>query len=200
MLMLSGRLRVVKELNGEVKEFRLNIGCKETRFGNINIDINPLVKPNVIADALHLPFKEEVFNLVYFTEVIEHLPKNTESLALSEIYRVLKKGGILILTTPNDRMIYTWLDPARYVMDHRHYRLECVQKMIEALDFKIEKIFTAGGFWETISTLWYCLITYPLKKTGVNVPYCPKFLKVKVDEEYNRRIKRGYTIFIKAKK
>ena len=197
-----GRLRVVRELSAEVNVFSLNIGCKETHFGNINVDIDSIVKPDVAADVLNLPFKDDTFDRVYFTDVIEHLPKNTESPALVEIYRVLRKSGILILTTPNDNPVYTWLDPAKYVVGHRHYKVESIQKMTEDAGFKIEKIFTAGDFWEMISILWYCFITYPIKRIlGINLPYVPKFLLNRVDREYNGiRKKEGYTIFVKMRK
>lgn len=46
-----------------------------------------------------LPFKESTFDLVTCTEVIEHLEHYRYT--LREMYRVLKPGGALVLTTPN---------------------------------------------------------------------------------------------------
>jgi len=46
-----------------------------------------------------LPFKDEFFDVVFCGEVIEHL-FDTDFL-LKEVYRTLKQGGTLILTTPN---------------------------------------------------------------------------------------------------
>jgi SAM-dependent methyltransferase len=46
-----------------------------------------------------LPFKDNSFECVILGEVIEHLPD--PDFALSEIRRVLKKGGVLIISTPN---------------------------------------------------------------------------------------------------
>lgn len=46
------------------------------------------------------PFKDNFFDLVVCTEVLEHLPQSP-LLALSEIWRVLMPRGILLLTTPN---------------------------------------------------------------------------------------------------
>ncbi len=45
------------------------------------------------------PFKNNQFNVVIFLDVIEHLNNRTQS--LKEIYRVLKKNGLLILAAPN---------------------------------------------------------------------------------------------------
>ena len=46
-----------------------------------------------------LPFDDETFDLVYLTEVIEHLVRPDR--ALEEIRRVLRPGGHLIVSTPN---------------------------------------------------------------------------------------------------
>lgn len=46
------------------------------------------------------PFKDNYFDAIIFTEVLEHLPQSP-LFALRQMYRVLKPGGSLILTTPN---------------------------------------------------------------------------------------------------
>jgi len=50
-------------------------------------------------DSRQLEFKEGTFDFVFMFETIEHIPDY--KLALKEIYRVLKKDGIFIITTPN---------------------------------------------------------------------------------------------------
>ncbi|MBI5287840.1 MAG: class I SAM-dependent methyltransferase, partial [Chloroflexi bacterium] len=46
------------------------------------------------------PYDDNTFDLVLFCEVIEHLFENPVH-TLSEIHRVLKPGGAMVLTTPN---------------------------------------------------------------------------------------------------
>lgn len=46
-----------------------------------------------------LPFKDSAFDLVTCTEVIEHLEHYRYT--LREMYRILRPGGALVLTTPN---------------------------------------------------------------------------------------------------
>lgn len=46
-----------------------------------------------------LPFTDESFDVVLINEVLEHVPNETTS--LKEIYRVLKRGGTLIVFSPN---------------------------------------------------------------------------------------------------
>ncbi|MDF1527115.1 MAG: class I SAM-dependent methyltransferase [bacterium] len=67
-----------------------SLGNTKTRFSSSRV---------LQGDAQVLPFIENSFDLIICSEVIEHLPHR--ELFLSEAHRVLKKGGILILTTPN---------------------------------------------------------------------------------------------------
>ncbi len=53
----------------------------------------------VVGDLMKMPFKAKSFDVVVSSEVIEHVTDPEK--AISEMYRVLKPGGILILTTPN---------------------------------------------------------------------------------------------------
>lgn len=55
----------------------------------------------VSAHSSHMPFKEKSFDIINFTEVIEHL--NNPQKALEEIHRLLKDDGKLILSTGNNR-------------------------------------------------------------------------------------------------
>jgi len=58
----------------------------------------------VVGSALDLPFPDNVFNFVLATEVIEHTPNPERS--IEELTRVLKPGGTLLLTVPNN--LWKW--------------------------------------------------------------------------------------------
>jgi SAM-dependent methyltransferase len=49
--------------------------------------------------AAPLPFPDDSFDLVFMTEVLEHLVKPDQ--AIADVRRVLKLGGHLVLSTPN---------------------------------------------------------------------------------------------------
>jgi len=51
------------------------------------------------ADAANLPFNDKNFEIVICREVIEHVPDDQK--VFDELKRVLKKGGYLLITTPN---------------------------------------------------------------------------------------------------
>lgn len=55
-----------------------------------------------VFDGNRLPYESNLFDLIVCTEVIEHIIPKHMPLFLRELYRILKPGGILLLTTPND--------------------------------------------------------------------------------------------------
>lgn len=69
------------------------------------IDFDPVTEECLKVDAnQRLPFDDASFDLVWCSEVIEHL--EDPAFSLSELRRVTKPGGLLLLTTPNS---YAWL-------------------------------------------------------------------------------------------
>jgi SAM-dependent methyltransferase len=48
-----------------------------------------------------LPFPDEHFSIVTFSEVMEHLPPERLNFVLSEIARVTRPGGVLLASSPN---------------------------------------------------------------------------------------------------
>ena len=164
MMNLSGRLTPLNYFKNNTEDFTINIGSQSGSFADINSDITEHPNLDVLSSVLNIPFRQETFSKVYFTEVLEHLPKNSESVALSEICLILKKDGLLILSTPNDFGPWKYLDPAFYLVGHRHYKKEKLSQLIEAAGFKTQVIFTGGGFWEILGNLLYSFILYPLKR------------------------------------
>ena len=62
--------------------------------------------PFVAANALHLPFKSGSFDKVYCAEVIEHMPEQSYvKHIIAEIWRVLRKGGFAVISTPNENSL-----------------------------------------------------------------------------------------------
>ena len=53
----------------------------------------------VVGSILEIPFKDNSFDIIVSSEVIEHVPDPYK--AIQELFRVLKPGGTLVLTTPN---------------------------------------------------------------------------------------------------
>lgn len=62
-----------------------------------------------------LPFKSKTFDKIVMSEVAEHL--TNDLYGLKEVWRILKPGGILILTVPNQNYPLFW-DPINWVFEH----------------------------------------------------------------------------------
>lgn len=70
-----------------------------------------------VGDATRLDFSDGEFDKVLCSEVIEHIPAADK--ALSEMWRVLKPGGLLVLSTPNPK---SWYGFERYIVWERILR------------------------------------------------------------------------------
>jgi 2-polyprenyl-3-methyl-5-hydroxy-6-metoxy-1,4-benzoquinol methylase len=57
----------------------------------------------IVADVMSLPFREKVFDVVIASEVLEHLVSPADF--FQEVMRVVKPGGMLIITTPYKEII-----------------------------------------------------------------------------------------------
>jgi SAM-dependent methyltransferase len=92
----------------------LDVGCRagnQTRwlesigYTVTSIDVEKTFDKCIIVDAdKRLPFDDNSFDLVWCSEVMEHL--RDPEFSANEIRRILKDGGMMILTTPNT---YFWL-------------------------------------------------------------------------------------------
>lgn len=65
------------------------------------IDLNVSNEYVVKGDILNMPFVDGSFDIVLFLDVIEHFDITKQPLAITELKRVLKKGGKLIISIPN---------------------------------------------------------------------------------------------------
>lgn len=74
-------------------------GSSYHRFfpNRLSVDIDPDRKPDIVADAHHLPFKDGEFEFILSTEMLEHVkdPFQVER----ELRRVMSSGGTLFLST-----------------------------------------------------------------------------------------------------
>ncbi|TKZ35875.1 class I SAM-dependent methyltransferase [Brachyspira catarrhinii] len=143
-----------------------------------------------VGDALNLPFENDTFDTVCMFDVIEHLPKNTEDVVFKEISRVLKSGGKLYLSTPNNHILSVISDPAYFLIKHRHYNIYFLCDLALKHNLKPEKLYIKGRFYEIL----YILNLYISKWIFRRKPFLEKFFKTKSNIEYK---KDGFmTIFI----
>lgn len=73
----------------------------------ISLDVDARLKPTVVGDVRHIPFKDSSFDIVLLFQVAEHIPFKDVPLAFSEIRRILKNDGYLICSLPHESLYCT---------------------------------------------------------------------------------------------
>lgn len=138
---------------GRLSLFLANKGAQVTA-----LDISPkmleLVKKKnnkiqtVVGDAESLSFDHETFDIVAAAFLIVHL--KDPRLFFDGVYRVLKDGGIFVVTNINQKdppLVKTKTDPI--IIESFYHRPEKIREILESLAFQIqEEIFVKeGGVW-----------------------------------------------------
>jgi ubiquinone/menaquinone biosynthesis C-methylase UbiE len=83
------------------------------------------------ASAGELPFPDKSFEVVIAFQILEHLPPDRVPAFLREIKRVIRKGGLLLLTTPNRTFR---LLPFQRPFNREHYREYSLKQLRQTLD------------------------------------------------------------------
>ncbi len=79
--------------------------------------------PNITltnANIYQLPYPDNVFDAVILSEILEHIDHDVDG--LREVYRVLKPGGVVVITVPNANYPFWW-DPINKTLEtvfHTH--------------------------------------------------------------------------------
>jgi len=137
----------------------------------------PLVK-FLKSNTLNLPFQPETFDTVTMWAVIEHIPKDTEDLALKEINRILNPQGIVCINTMNDHFLSKILDPAYFLKGHRHYTIESLEHFLKRAGFKILEVYKNGGVFTSMYLNMLYLVKYIFGR---------KMPRFKVMEEWQKK-------------
>lgn len=106
-------------------------------------DVDPERRPSVVGDAQEMPFADNSYEVILCSEVLEHIPDPPK--AISEMYRVLAPGGLLILTT---RFVYPVHDAPGDYWRFTPYALRYLFCKWEIIDEDVE-----SGPFSTIAVL-----------------------------------------------
>ena len=212
----TARHKACIEFSGDVKDrVVLDVGCwigwyerfmvkKGCKFiVGIDLDRSALRKAKkasadrsefVCASTHKLPFKPGGFDVVSMFDVLEHLPEGSEFDVLSEADKVLNTNGLLLVSVPNNHFLIKLLDPAYFLIGHRHYALDGISWLMEKTGFNINEVKYGGGIAEALSMILLYLFKHLF---GMEVPF-KSFLEYLRNREYQGK---GFaTIFIRAHK
>ncbi|PIR72622.1 MAG: hypothetical protein COU42_00590 [Candidatus Nealsonbacteria bacterium CG10_big_fil_rev_8_21_14_0_10_36_24] len=130
------------------------IGLQTGSWNRDNIDI--------ISDIIKIPEPDNSFDAILCTEVIEHVPDPIK--ALEELTRLLKPGGIIILTAPFISMAH--FSPFHFCTGfNKYFYIEHLKR----LGLKIDEIKPSGNFFDVMMQQ---LITMP----SISKKYSRNFL------------------------
>lgn len=130
----------------------LDIGCSTSGYAQyfpnrVGLDIVKKEGVDIVGDAHQLPFPDETFENILCTEVLEHL--HTPQRAVDEMWRVLKVGGKLILTT---RFLYPIHDAPHDYFRYTKYGLSHLLSKWGNVEI-IEETDTMGTFGVLFQTV-----------------------------------------------
>ena len=148
---------------------------KQQNLDYITADLySPLA--DVKANILALPFEDHSFDVVFCNHVLEHIIDDQK--AMSELYRVMKKGGFGIFQVPQDLSLhvtyedFTITDPkekANHFGQYDHVRIygQDYFNRLEEVGFNVNPINLSSAFSKDL------INKYRLTENEL-LPYCRK--------------------------
>ncbi|MEK7072621.1 MAG: class I SAM-dependent methyltransferase [Patescibacteria group bacterium] len=138
---------------------KLNLGAGGLKKpGYINIDWNDLTQPDVQHDlnVMPYPFDDNTFDLVEADHVLEHLDK--PFLVMTEIHRILKPGGKLIIKVPHFSRGFTHTEHSHGfdVTFPLYFNKSFIKHGYFGIDFKLKKMELSWlAFFHLLSGMGY---------------------------------------------
>lgn len=129
-----------------VEAYGVDIDEKTLEFGEKIAEYNGYEVKLRYANAKALPFSDDFFDEVICVDTFEHVPPEDRLVALKEMRRVVKRGGKIIVSTPNPEGIaemgkaifgrfipFRKVFSASYRSHPRSYTFETGDKMVDIL-------------------------------------------------------------------
>jgi len=92
-------------------------------------------------DLMKLPYRDNSFDFLTALDVLEHI--KDDEFVISEISRVVKKKGIVVITVPHRMKYYTNQD--RLIGHYRRYEFPTIASLFEKYNLKVIRSFGVYG-------------------------------------------------------
>lgn len=154
---------MLKKYSGRIKGRVLDVGCGTKPYRSylraaneyVGMDINEGVRPDIVGDIVNMPFFDGYFDGVLCAEVLEHLKE--PEIGIRQISRVLKRGGHLYLTVPQEWCLH--YEPE----DYFRFTKYGIRYLLEKNGFKIEAVERIGGVFSLtgqrlVDAIWSAIV------------------------------------------
>jgi SAM-dependent methyltransferase len=141
----------------------LDVGCGFRPYENsyykaaskyIGLDyLSDRSKPDIIAPATDIPLGQCEMDTVVSNETLEHVAEPAK--ALSEMFRVLRPGGYMILSCP------AYWPRHEQPYDYYRYPYDGIIALVQSVGFKLEKLYCRGRT--------YAFLGQVLQHTGTSI-------------------------------
>src|ERR1700690_456006 len=132
----------VLDVGGRLQPYRALLGTRVNRYIAVDPQLTPLVSVAAVGEAL--PFRDEQFDFVICTQVLEYFPD--PGLAAREIWRVLRRGGVAFVSAPSEFLRDNDKEYWRFLPEGLRYLLK---------DFEAVEVIPEGnsvaGFFRTMN-------------------------------------------------
>jgi SAM-dependent methyltransferase len=155
-----------------------HIGCDVAQSSDHRVDF--------ICSATKLPFEDSSYNTVLSTQVIEHVADHQAF--LSEVFRVLKSNGVLILSGP----MYWPLHEEPY--DFFRFTEHGFRFLLERLGFVKLQVLNNGGKWALCGQVMIHTIEKTRWYRGFIIRFINRFFADLDDRLPNRTNPMNYVI------
>jgi len=225
-MFLYGRIKEIYEMAKKKNLGRvLSVGCGDggstawvENLIGIDVDKNSIELAQkkyphqkfICGRAEKLPFPSRNFDTVLAMDVLQ---LTDEKQSLGEIFRVLKPGGLVLISVSRNFLFYrildweTWYKPEEKFEKVSFYEPYEIMKKIEKAGLKVKKIYSRGLFITPVHRFlaipFEAFDYFVLGKRGTLGPFGLAIRRIfapLVNLEFRLLIDFGCTIFIKARK
>ena len=100
----------------------LDIGCgKKKHEGAIGFDVKKLPGVDIVGNIdKRLPFKNNEFNVIYCSHILEHCKKEKYIQFIEEIHRIAKPNGMVKIKVPYYTSKDSFSDPTHHIFFTEH--------------------------------------------------------------------------------
>ena len=150
ILKRSGATSIIGiELNKEYYDYAVSNYGENCKFINCN--------------CLDVPLPNNSLDIILGFEIIEHLHQNNRGKFVKECSRLLKKGGIIIISTPNRKVVEAWKGTGRQMSIYHKGEMTTSELIkIFSIDFKIQCLYRQTAFYKKwpIKLRFFCSLIF----------------------------------------